>query len=810
METKHLEQISGELKVGLRQVVATAGLFDGGATVPFIARYRKEVTGGLDEVAILAIRDRLEQLVELDKRRDAILASLTEQGKLTDELNRAVLDAPTMAQLEDIYLPYRPKRRTRAMQAREKGLEPLAMRLLEQTAFDVVAAAAEFVSAEKSVEDAAAALAGARDIIAEIVNEAPAVRAAMRDLYESQAAYRAKVIPGKEADGIKFKDYYDWSEPAASAPSHRILAMRRGEAEGVLSLRVLPDDAPAVALLTGLYVKGDSAASGQVRQAVEDGYARLLSPSMETEIRLATRKRAENQAIHVFADNLRELLLSSPLGQKNVLALDPGFRTGCKVVCLDRQGKLIHDEVIFPHEPQRQLTESATRIMDLCRRFDIEAVAVGNGTAGRETEAFVRALPLPGEPIVVMVNESGASVYSASETARDEFPDQDVTVRGAVSIGRRLMDPLAELVKIDPKSIGVGQYQHDVDQGDLKKGLDDVVVSCVNSVGVELNTASKQLLRYVSGLGDVLAGNIVAFRDEHGPFANRHELLNVPRLGPKAFEQCAGFLRIRDGANPLDASAVHPESYSVVDRMAGDLGVSVHQLLREPETRQKINLETYVTPKTGLPTLTDILAELAKPGRDPRKQFEVFQFAEGVKTLSDLTPGLRLPGIVTNVAAFGAFVDVGVHQDGLVHVSQLADRFVKDPAEIVKVGQRVMVTVLEVDLERKRVSLTMRISQERPANPARENAPGPRGGSTAGPREKSQGPREGARTADEKPAPRQRPAATTSPITGPAADAKPAPRKDKDKTNQARTQRYDQPLNNNPFADFFKNYKPKQ
>jgi len=928
METKHLEQISGELSVALKQVVATALLFDGGATVPFIARYRKEVTGGLDEVAIVAIRDRLEQLVELDKRRDTILASLTEQGKLTDELKRAVLDAPTMARLEDIYLPYRPKRRTRAMMAREKGLEPLATRLLEQQDFDVDAAAAEFVSTEKGVEDPAAALAGARDIIAEIVNEDPAVRAAMRELFESQASFRSKVIPGKETDGVKFKDYYDWSEPAATAPSHRILAMRRGEAENILTLRVLPDDAPALALLTERFVKGgaaaqvhrdagvspaltvplaltlenvkpsspdagetpsrhegetpsaraggtpsprECAASAQVRLAVEDCYQRLLSPSMETEIRLTTRKRAEKQAIHVFADNLRELLLSSPLGQKNVLALDPGFRTGCKVVCLDRQGKLIHDEVIFPHEPQRQTTESATRIMDLCRRFEIEAVAVGNGTAGRETEAFVRALPLPGEPIVVMVNESGASVYSASETARDEFPDYDVTVRGAVSIGRRLMDPLAELVKIDPKSIGVGQYQHDVDQGDLKRGLDDVVVSCVNSVGVELNTASKQLLSYISGLGPTLAGNIVEFRNERGPFGNRQELLNVPRLGPKAFEQCAGFLRIRDGANPLDASAVHPESYAVVDRMAADLGVGVLDLMREPETRQKINLETYVTPKTGLPTLTDILAELAKPGRDPRKQFEAFQFAEGVKTMSDLTPGLRVPGIVTNVAAFGAFVDVGVHQDGLVHVSQLADRFVKDPAEIVKVGQHVMVTVVEVDLDRKRISLTMRAPQERPAPAARENTPGPRGDGPQGPRTGQRGPRRDPQSTDAKPAPRprrdvatprpdpaaqqdsatqrqdstaQRPgAAATEPPAGgaekpdagqkdaapkkaalpqrsaedirkgPAADAlkgpaaaKPAPRHDKGKPPQ----RYDQPLNNNPFADFFKNHKPKK
>jgi len=790
MEAKHLEMISGEQGVTLKQVASTAALIDGGGTVPFIARYRKEVTGGLDEVAILGIRDRLLQLVELDKRRESILGSLTEQGKLTDELQGKVNAAATMTELEDIYLPYRPKRRTRAMIAREKGLEPLATRILEQANFDVYAAAAEFISTDKSAEDAEAALAGARDIIAEIVNEDPAVRAAMREHFEKHASYTSKGIPGKEADGIKYKDYFDWSEPAASAPSHRILAMRRGEAEGFLTLRVLPEEGPAVGLLKRMYVKNDGPAGLQVQKAIDDCYNRLLSMSMETEIRLTTRKRAETEAIRVFADNLRELLLSSPLGQKNVLALDPGFRTGCKLVCLDRQGKLLHFEAIYPHEPQRQVAQAGARVVELCNQFNIEAIAIGNGTAGRETEAFVRALPLPNSPTVVMVNESGASIYSASEAARDEFPDQDLTVRGSVSIGRRLMDPLAELVKIDPKSIGVGQYQHDVEQSDLKKGLDDVVVSCVNSVGVELNTASKQLLSYVSGLGPVLAGNIVSFRNENGPFASRQQLLKVPRLGPKAFEQCAGFLRIRDGANPLDASAVHPESYHVVDQMAGDLGVSVPELIRESDKRQKIDLKKYVTDKVGLPTLTDIVGELAKPGRDPRKQFEAFSFAEGVKEMKDLAPGLRLPGIVTNVAAFGAFVDVGVHQDGLVHVSQLADRFVKDPTEVVKVGQRVMVTVLEVDMERKRISLTMR-SQQRQESGEAKGLTATAANTAAVPPRTSPAPQ---RTSPGAP----KPAAPT----GGLRSGKPAP--------DPRKPKFDQPLNNNPFGDFFKNYKPKK
>ncbi len=707
---QHTVRIATELGLNPRQVAATAGLLDDECTVPFVARYRKEATGGLDEVAITAIRDRLAQLRSLDERRSAILKSLEEQGKLTDELKQQVLTAETMAILEDIYLPFRPKRRTRATIAKEKGLEPLADLVQAQTDADPFAQAAAFVSAEKGVESAEDALAGARDIIAERASEDATARARMRELYAAKATFRTKVAADKEADpdAAKFRDYFAREEPVATAPSHRILAMRRGEEAGFLILRATPPEEEAVALLDRLFVKAANAAGEQVRLAVRDGYKRLLCPSMEGEVRLETKKRADEEAIRVFAENLRELLLAPPLGQKNVLALDPGFRTGCKVVCLDRQGKLLHHEAVFPHEPQRQTEQAASRLTELCAKFAIEAIAIGNGTAGRETDAFVRGLALPGKPIVVMVNESGASVYSASETARGEFPDHDVTVRGSVSIGRRLMDPLAELVKIDPKSIGVGQYQHDVDQAALKHSLDDVVMSCVNSVGVEVNTASRELLVYVSGLGPTLAKNIVAHRDEHGPFRSRQELLKVTRLGPKAFQQAAGFLRVRGGDNPLDASAVHPESYPVVDAMARDLGCSVPDLLQSPERRARIRVERYVTDAVGLPTLNDILQELAKPGRDPREKFEPFAFADGVSKLEDLKPGLRLPGIVTNVTRFGAFVDVGVHQDGLVHVSQLASRFVKDPSEVVKVGQKVSVKVIEVDLARHRIALSMR------------------------------------------------------------------------------------------------------
>lgn len=713
MNTNHVTKIARELALQVRQVQATADLLEQGSTVPFIARYRKEATGSLDEVAITSIRDRLEQLSELDARRDAILKSLEERGLLTDDLKQHILAAETMAELEDIYLPYRPKRRTRATIAREKGLEPLALLIYAQQAgTDPETEAAGFVSEEMGVASVDEALAGARDIIAEMVSEDAEARAEMRELFARSASITTSVVKDKEEEGAKYKDYFDWSERVESAPSHRVLAMMRGENEGVLRLHIAPPEESAIRRLQGRFVTGRNRASEQVDVAVQDGYKRLLAPSMETEIRTELKRRADEEAIRVFASNLRELLLSPPLGQKMVLAIDPGFRTGCKVVCLDRQGKLIHNETIYPHTGEGKLREAAATVLSLVKRFKIEVIAIGNGTAGRETEQFIRQLGLPGQIPVVMVNESGASIYSASEVARQEFPDYDVTVRGSVSIGRRLMDPLAELVKIDPKSIGVGQYQHDVDQKSLKRSLDDTVVSCVNAVGVEVNTASKQLLTYVSGLGPQLADNIVKFRDENGPFTSRTQLKKVKGLGPKAFEQAAGFLRIRGGRNPLDASAVHPESYHVVDEMSKDLGCKVEDLMRDESLRKRIRLDRYVSDTVGLPTLRDIMDELAKPGRDPREQFEVFRFADGIEKLEDLRVGMKLPGIVTNVTAFGAFVDIGVHQDGLVHISQLADKFVKDPNDVVKVQQKVTVIVTAVDIPRGRISLSMK------ANPA--------------------------------------------------------------------------------------------
>lgn len=708
MNSGHIAKIAHEMKLAAGQVQAAAVLFAEGGTIPFVARYRKEATGSLDEVELTGIRDRLDQLAELDKRREAILKSLEERNLLSDELKAKVLAAETLTALEDMYLPYRPKRRTRATIAREKGLEPLALALLAQELADVMAAAQPYVDAEKGVADIDEALQGARDIIAETVSEDPRARARMRELFLSAGVCESKVVKGKDVDGAKYKDYFDWREPAAKAPSHRLLAMFRGENEGVLSLNIAPPEDDAVALLDGQFVKGGGAASGQVGEAIRDSHKRLLGPSMETEARAELKRRADVEAIRVFADNLRQLLLAPPLGHKNVLALDPGFRTGCKLVCLDRQGKLLHDDVVYPTAGEGSARAAAVKIKSLVAKFEIEAIAIGNGTAGRETEAFVRSLELPASISVVMVNESGASIYSASEIAREEFPKHDVTVRGSVSIGRRLMDPLAELVKIDPKSIGVGQYQHDIDQPALKRSLDDVVMSCVNGVGVNVNTASKPLLVYVSGLGPQLAGNIVAFRNENGAFTSRAQLKKVPRLGPKAFEQAAGFLRIPAAKNPLDASAVHPERYGTVDAMAKDLGCSVTDLMRDETLRAKIQLDRYVTDTVGLPTLRDIVAELAKPGRDPREQFEVFAFADGVNKMDDLVPGMKLPGIVTNVTAFGAFVDIGVHQDGLVHISQLADRFIKDPNEVVKVQQRVSVTVVDVDLPRKRIALSMK------------------------------------------------------------------------------------------------------
>lgn len=708
MTQDHIAAIGKELELRADGVQATIGLLKEGATIPFIARYRKEATGSLDEVAITAIRDRLNQLEELDARKSAVLKSLETHGHLTDELKANVLSAPNMVSLEDIYLPYRPKRRTKATIAREKGLEHLALKIMEQTGLDPFHLAADFVDPEKDVITPDDALEGARHIMAEIINEDHGSREQMRDMYFRKGIILSRVVSGRESDGTKYKDYFDWQEPVATAPSHRILAMRRGEKEDVLNLSIAPPEENAIALLETLFVHSDAADSMQVKLAVHDCYKRLLSRSMETEVRLATKQRADEKAIDVFARNLRLLLLAPALGPKRVLGIDPGFRTGCKVVCLDRQGKLLHYDTIFPHISDKRSLQAATIIIQLCEQYGIEAVAVGNGTAGRETEAFIREIDAIKAIPVILVNESGASVYSASNAARREFPDLDLTVRGAVSIGRRLMDPLAELVKIDPKSIGVGQYQHDVDQASLKQALDDVVISCVNAVGVDLNRASVELLGYVSGLGPQLAANIVEHRNANGPFDSRGELKAVPRLGPKAFEQAAGFLRIHAGTNPLDASAVHPESYPVVDAMARDLNCAVTDLMKDSDLRKQIRLTKYVTDHIGMPTLTDILAELGKPGRDPRRKFENIEFAKGVNQISDLKPGMALPGIVTNVTAFGAFVDIGVHQDGLVHISELSNSFVKDPNDYAKVQQKVVVRVIDIDLARNRISLSMK------------------------------------------------------------------------------------------------------
>jgi uncharacterized protein len=768
----HVLRIAQELNIKVFQAAATAQLLAEGATVPFIARYRKEVTGELDEVQVLAIRDRLDQFRALDERRAAILGSLKERNLLTPELEKAINAADTLTELEDLYLPFRPKKRTRATIAKEKGLEPLADLVFAQDpATDALAAAQAYVGREyvaddgknqkSKIESVDEALAGARDIVAERISDDKDARARLRARYQSEAIISSKVMIGKDAlpDAAKFKDYFEWSEPLAKAPSHRVLAMRRGEKEGFLMMRItLPDETIAPAEVEPLFVKtgrpaapapstqlaASASCADQVRAAIADACKRLLCPAMETEMRLDSKKRADEAGIKVFADNLRELLLAPPLGQKAVMAIDPGFRTGCKVVLLDRQGKLLHNDVVYP---DRHEVESKDKLCGFVQFFNVEAIAIGNGTAGRETESFVRKLGLPATIPIVMVNESGASIYSASEVAREEFPDHDLTVRGAVSIGRRLMDPLAELVKLDPKSIGVGQYQHDVDQLALKRSLDDTVISSVNGVGVELNTASKQLLSYVSGLNAATAAAIVARRNEHGPFKSRAELKEVPRLGPKAFEQAAGFLRIHESTHPLDASAVHPERYALVEKMAADLGATVTDLMHDGKLRAKIKLENYVTADVGLPTLTDIMAELAKPGRDPRQKFEAFSFQEGVQKPEDLKPGMKLPGIVTNVTAFGAFVDIGVHQDGLVHVSQLADSFVKDPATVVKPQQKVMVTVTEVDLARKRIALSMRSKPEI----------GPRsslGGSAASPGRTGPGPRPGNGPRPSAPAPR--------------------------------------------------------
>ena len=701
--------IAEQLNLGPRQVEKTIELLEQGATIPFIARYRKEVTGSLNEVQITAIRDLLVKLKELDKRREAILASINEQGKLTPELEKQILATANMTELEDLYLPYKPKRRTRATMAIERGLEPLANELQKQYSCNISQMAAKYVNPDKGVNTAEEALAGARDIIAERVSENAQARNRIRNIFRRSAQLTSKVVKNKEEEADKYESWFDWKENALRAPSHRILALFRGEEEGMLRVHVMPEsDDSALEALERQFVSGRYESSEQVRLAVRDGYKRLLQPSIETEFHNLLKEKADKEAIRIFADNLRQLLLASPLGQKRILAIDPGFRTGCKTVCLDAQGQLLHNETIYPFTSVREERAAIAKLEALVEAFHIEAIAIGNGTAGRETEEVVKRCHFKGKVIAVMVSENGASVYSASEVARREFPEYDVTVRGAVSIGRRLMDPLSELVKIDPKSIGVGQYQHDVNQSLLQDSLNDVVVSCVNSVGVELNTASRELLSYVSGIGPALADKIVDYRNRQGAFTSRQELKKVERLGDKAFEQCAGFLRVRESDNPLDRSAVHPERYALVQQMATDAGATVDQLMGDKDMRQKIDINRYVTADCGLPTLQDIMKELDKPGLDPRARFEVFEFDKNISRIEDVKAGMELPGIVTNITAFGAFVDIGVHQDGLVHISQLANRRVNDPSEVVTLHQHVRVKVLDVDLRRRRISLTMK------------------------------------------------------------------------------------------------------
>lgn len=701
-------------KLGLHdwQVENTIRLMDGGATIPFISRYRKEMTGSLDEVQLMHVKEEYERLKDLDSRKEAVIKSIEEQEKMTPELRKRIDSSVTLSELEDIYLPYKPKRRTRSTIAKEKGLEPLAVLLLDQKMSDPLLKAEEFLSDD--VKTVADAIAGASDIIAEWINEDEKARKQLRYLFEKEAVIYSKVVKGKEAEGIKYSDYYDWSESLKKCPSHRLLAMRRGEDEGFLRLSIEPVEANALDILNSIFIKGRNRSSEIVEGAIKDSWKRLLSSSMETEFRNISKEKADIEAISVFAENLRQLLLGSPLGEKNVLAIDPGFRSGCKIVCLDKQGNLIHNETIYPHPPQNETAMSIKKLLTLVSAYKIEAIAIGNGTASRETEDFIKWVKFENDIQVFVVSEAGASIYSASKIAREEFPEYDVTVRGSVSIGRRLMDPLAELVKIDPKSIGVGQYQHDVDQQKLQKSLDDVIMSCVNAVGVEVNTASKHLLTYVSGLGPQLAQNIVDYRTENGPFKKRKELLKVKRMGDKAFEQSAGFLRIRNAANPLDSSAVHPESYHVVELMSKDLGCDVKELITNDAKRKEIKLEKYISPTIGLPTLKDILEELAKPGRDPRSKIREFRFAD-VHSMEDLTEGMVVPGIVTNITKFGAFVDIGIKQDGLVHISNISKTFITDPSTVVKLHQHVMVKVLSVDTERKRIQLSIKdVDQKNP------------------------------------------------------------------------------------------------
>ncbi|MCU4165985.1 Tex family protein [Carboxylicivirga caseinilyticus] len=706
MQNLFVDIISKELNLATRGVTNVLSLLDEGATIPFISRYRKEMTGSMDEVQVGSVKERYEKLQEIEKRKETILKSMEEQGVLTEELKAKIKATYNLTELEDIYLPYKPKRKTRAVMAREKGLEPLAKIIMKQHERDVEGRAAAFVKADvPTVEDA---LQGARDIIAEWINEHKVGREIVRSVFEKEAVISSKVVKGKEEEAAKYKDYFEWSEPLKKCPSHRYLAMRRGEKEGYLKLTIAPDAENAMERLDRYFVKSDTDSAAQVQDAVTDAYKRLLAPSIETEFSNLFKEKSDDEAIKVFADNLRQLLLASPLGQKRVLALDPGYRTGCKVVCLDQYGDLLENATIYPHPPQNEYQKSKDLILKLADKHKIEAIAIGNGTASRETEAFAKGLNFTQKVDVFVVSEDGASVYSAGKVAREEFPDYDVTVRGAVSIGRRLMDPLAELVKIDPKSIGVGQYQHDVDQSQLKKSLDTVVESCVNSVGVNLNTASKHLLTYVSGLGPQLAQNIVDYRSANGAFDSRDELKKVPRLGAKAFEQSAGFLRIASTKNPLDNTAVHPESYPLVKAMAKDLNCEVADLIKDKTLRSKIDLKRYANDKVGLPTLNDIMQELDKPGRDPRAAIKAFSFAEGIYSIDDLHEGMELPGLVTNITKFGAFVDVGVKQDGLVHISQLSNQYVSDPSQVVKLQQQVKVRVLEVDRQRKRIQLSMK------------------------------------------------------------------------------------------------------
>lgn len=698
--------ISLSLNIRESQIEKTVNLLNEGATIPFLSRYRKEATGGLDEVQIGAIKKQYDKLMDIVKRKEAILKSIEEQEKLTPELKSRIEDCWNATELEDIYLPYKPKRQTRAEIARKKGLEGLAKTIMSQQRFDIEEKALSFVKGE--VQDIKEAVNGACDIIAEWVSEDEHARNSIRNLFEREAVITSKVAKGKEEEGDKYRDYFDMEEKLSRLSSHRLLAMRRGEAEGFLRISISPDEGEALYRLFSRFVKGNTEASSYVEIAVKDSYKRLLKPSIETEFSSIIKEKADEEAIRVFAENLRQLLLAAPLGQKRVLGIDPGYRTGCKLVCLDAQGNLLHNETIYPHPPQNETGKAAGKVVKLVSTYKIDAIAIGNGTAGRETERFITNLRYEKEVQVFVVSENGASIYSASKVAREEFPDYDVTVRGAVSIGRRLMDPLAELVKIDPKSIGVGQYQHDVDQSKLKKSLDMTVESCVNLVGVNVNTASKHLLTYISGLGSTLAQNIVDYRAENGAFKNRRQLLKVPRMGEKAFEQCAGFLRISNAENPLDNSSVHPESYYIVEKMAKDLNCSVKELIDNKELKNKIDLNRYITDKTGLPTLNDIMEELDKPGRDPRKSIEVFEFDPTIKTIENLRENMILPGIVTNITNFGCFVDVGIKENGLVHISELADKFVSDPTEIVSLHQYVKVKVLSVDLARKRVQLSMK------------------------------------------------------------------------------------------------------